>query len=163
LNFEQYLRQTGHVLGLVSLYGQCSSACSSGDYVYRCPLAQAAYKEIFPGQTLRVENDGGGGTACAHWEEDDFPKATTGASELMTGYFESNMLQPITKVSIAALDETYTDYVVDYTQADSYPSAITNNIVGSYQNESGWKVLRPTTSFTLEGRMIRITPIPIPM
>jgi len=89
----------------------------------------------------------------------------------MTGFFESNMRQPITKVTVAALDDSYTDYVVDYTQADSYyPSAITRKITSNTstendanENESGWKVLRPTTSFTLEGRMIRIPPIPIPM
>jgi len=162
LNFEQYLRQTGHVLGLVSIFKKCNSQCSSsGDYVYRCPLAQAAYEEIFPGQILRLENDGGNGTTCFHWEEDNFPHAITGASELMTGTFETNMLQPITKVTVASLDETCTDYVVNYTQADPYPSA--NASSGDERNDSGWAVLRPTSSFNLQGRMIRTAPIPLPM
>lgn len=154
------LHEMGHVLGVVGVLGACeSSACdNNGIYTYPCPLAQLEYQKLYPTGTLRLENDGGGGTACSHWEEDDFPK-TTGSSELMTGYFEANVGQPITRVTIAALDESFTDYQVDYSQADPFP--ILGGLNTTAVEPGKWNVLRPTESFSLEGRM-DYSAVPIP-
>jgi hypothetical protein len=149
------LHEMGHVLGLVSLWGDCNAAflcANSGIFNYPCPLAQQEYQNLFPSGTLKLENDGGDGTRCGHWEEDNFPKITTGSSELMTGYFEAGIGQPITRVTLAALDESFSDYQIDYSQADPYP-IIAGVDVG--MNPGKWKVLVPSESFTLEGRIDR--------
>ena len=104
---------------------------------------------------LNVENDGGVGTMCGHWEEDSFPKST-GSSEFMTGFFELGFVQPITRVTIAALDEGIDDYVVDYDAANPYPS--TNNALA---REGGSMVHIPDTTFTIRDRMVELPP-PIP-
>eukprot|EP00588_Corethron_pennatum_P000365 CAMPEP_0194285316 /NCGR_PEP_ID=MMETSP0169-20130528/29912_1 /TAXON_ID=218684 /ORGANISM="Corethron pennatum, Strain L29A3" /LENGTH=444 /DNA_ID=CAMNT_0039031409 /DNA_START=23 /DNA_END=1357 /DNA_ORIENTATION=+ len=118
------LHEMGHVLGLVNK-GNCYSPCDSGNYDYgwdsNCALASNEYAKLNLGiGALRVEDDGGGGTECSHWEEDSFPKVT-GSSELMTGVFEQGFAQPITRVTIAALDEAFDDFVVDYSVADAFP------------------------------------------
>jgi len=90
----------GHVLGLVNLnFSACFSSCGSGNFDYGwssgCSLASDEYNALNLGVgNLKVENDGGGGTRCSHWEEDSFPKST-GSSELMTGFFESGSAQSL--------------------------------------------------------------------
>jgi len=145
------LHEMGHVLGVVGILGACeSTACDNNNiYTYPCPLAQQEYQNIFPSGTLLLENDGGDGTRCGHWEEDNFPQSS-GSSELMTGFFEANLGQPITRVTIAALDESFTDYQVDYSQADPFPIVGGVN-VGIISGK--WKVLKPTESFSLDGRI----------
>lgn len=94
-----------------------------------------------------LENNGGPGNKCGHWEEDSFPK-TTGSSELMTGYFEANVAQPISKVSIASFDDIFDEYIVDYSQADPYPVP-----AGGATEESplAHKIWTPKTTFSLDG------------
>ena len=66
-----------------------------------------------------MENNGGPGTACGHWEEDVFRFGES--SELMTGFFEANLLQPISIATVAALDDLG-GYEVDYCGADVWPA-----------------------------------------
>ena len=96
---------------------------------------------------MTLENNGGGGTRCSHWEEDSFPKST-GSSELMTGFFEANVAQPISKVSIASLDDIFDAYIVDYSQADPYPVP-----AGGAEESSTLvhKIWTPKTTFSLDG------------
>jgi len=141
------LHEMGHVLGLV---GQNGSGCGCDStavdqFAYPCPLAQAEYEKIFPGQILSLENNGGGGTMCAHWEEDDFP-ASTGSSELMTGFFESFLMQPITRVTIGALDDIPA-YTVNYNAAD--PHVFGTSSIASGSNGSMGNVLMSTTTFSI--------------
>lgn len=70
--------EIGHILGLVgTTTTRCNSGCNrfNGEQSgYSCPLANAEYdkleQRVLPKLTL--ENNGGGGTACGHWEEDAF-------------------------------------------------------------------------------------------
>jgi hypothetical protein len=119
------LHEMGHVLGLVSVNGACSTACnpenSREQGRYECPLASRLYEEMAATATdaLFLENRGGIGTACGHWEEDSFQTGVS--SEVMTGFFEANMFQPVSKVTVAALQEMG-GYEVDYCGADVWPA-----------------------------------------
>lgn len=109
-------------VSLISNCG-CNEALNKTDdayYDYPCTKAKAEYKKLFPDKTLKLENDYGPGSECFHWDEDAFDQAT-GSSELMTPVFEIGIAQPITRVTIAALDDAFTDYVVNYDAADPFP------------------------------------------
>lgn len=163
------LHEMGHILGAVNLQNNpCHSTCSTGNYNYGwasgCTLASTEYAALGLGLgPLLVENDGGGGTSCAHWEESSFPQST-GSSELMTGYFEASLFQPLTRVTIAALDETFSDYVVDYSVADPYPvSSIPMSALVSNEGPVR-QIYKPDTTFTIADRMmdLEIDPIELP-
>ena len=125
----------GHVLGLVSLLP--SSSCSSNN-VYTCPKAVEEYSKLNLNSNLFVNG--------AHWDEGAFPQQL-GSSELMTPYFESNLPQPITRVSTVALEESTTDYVVDYSVANSFP------YTGSSAADMAFKALVPKTTFRTDLEM----------
>lgn len=151
----------GHVLGLVNIgvVNQCHSPCNTNNYNYGwqsgCNKASTEYTALGIGVgTLKVE-DGTG--ACSNWESDNFPRDFD-SSELMTSTFEVNMTQPITRVSIAALEEGMSDYVVDYGQADPYP--FTQDMLMARRNNNVGinKVHVPDTSFTIADRMGKLPP-----
>ena len=112
----------GHILGLVETTGsKCSNDCpNTGDTSYTCPKALAEYNALGLENTLRLENDGGGGTKCKHWDEDSF--AIDGSSELMTGGFEAGLYQPISRMTVAALDDLGVYGPLNYAAADPYPA-----------------------------------------
>lgn len=66
-----------------------------------------------PDYAVPIENRGGQGTACAHFDE-----ACLGA-ELMTGYISSALL-PLSIITIGALEDL--GYTVNYTAADNFTS-----------------------------------------
>eukprot|EP00978_Attheya_sp_CCMP212_P021534 scaffold62990_cov34-Attheya_sp.AAC.1 len=110
------LHEMGHVLGLVNLpFTNCFVDCQNVTIVYADPLpanctnlATAEYNALNLGVgDLRVDGDFG---ACGHWDEASFPRST-GSSELMTPFFEAGLMQPLTRVTIAAIDDAATDYV----------------------------------------------------
>jgi len=113
--------EMGHVLGLVGTNG-CADGCKPNNpsqfVAYQCSKATDEYALLNPGKTLFVENDGGAGTACVHWEEESFKESES--SELMTGTFEKNLYQPLSLVTVAALDDIG-GYTVDYCGADYWP------------------------------------------
>jgi hypothetical protein len=49
--------------------------------------------------SLKLENDGGLGIACIHWEEESF--TFDGSSELTTGFLEEFRPQPLSLVTVA--------------------------------------------------------------
>ena len=61
-----------------------------------------------------IENDGGTGTACGHWDEDCFQ------SELMTG-FSTGALE-MSRVTVGGLEDI--GYEVDYGGADAYDASL---------------------------------------
>ena len=66
--------------------------------------------------SLTIENDGGAGTALAHWEEDIFD------NEIMTGWSESGTAEePMSEVTVAAFDDY--GYEVKYDVADEWNGA----------------------------------------
>ena len=124
------LHEMCHVLGLVGTTRmQCTSACDTEapreQSVYSCPVASNEYSQITRGlgEDLELEKQGGMGTACGHWEEDIF--RTQSSSEVMTGFFEANLFQPLSSVTVAALEDI--GYEVDYCGADIWPATFRRN------------------------------------
>jgi len=145
------------VLGLVDSFNTCNGGCNqSGDYEYKCPIAQAAYEELFPGGNLMLEDDGGNGTECHHWDDDNFPVNEPGATDLMIGNFEPGEAQLLTTISLAALADQSEEYVIDYSQADPYPTTKGRRIAAG----PVWEVLRPKSAFSLRGKIVYTEPIP---
>lgn len=122
---ETVLHEMGHILGIGSLWGpgdgNFHAACpdtdsTNGNMFYTGAQAVAKFTEATPGglgQTGQplIEETGGSGTACSHWDEGFFD------TELMTGYSDSgaNALSSMTIGSLADLGLT-----VDYSQAEAY-------------------------------------------
>lgn len=98
--------------------GACDATDSSQQFAYTCPLANAEYNAWAP-SSLILENDGGQGTACGHWDESAFRSG--GSSEIMTGFFEANLLQPLSRVTVSAIEDLG-GYEVDYCGADIWPA-----------------------------------------
>jgi hypothetical protein len=135
------LHEMGHVLGLVNVFSgsACSITCNTSTSVYTCPKAAAEYSALgLSSSDLLVDK-----ASCGHWDEDAFPKST-GSSELMTPFVESGLAQPLTRVSIAAIEESTTDYVVDYSTANSFP------YTGSTAADKAFKALVPDSTFTID-------------
>lgn len=113
--------EMGHVLGIGSrwepanLHGTCPGAID-GNVFYTGANAVAQFTGAVPaglgqiGQPL-VEETGGPGTSCGHWDEGFFD------NELMTGFLDagSNPISSMTIGSIADLGHT-----VDLAQAEAY-------------------------------------------
>ena len=114
--------EMGHVLGLVGTTNErCNTFCDSNNAnqqaEYSCRFAGSEYLAI-QGGNLELENAGGMGTACGHWEEDNF--RTRQSSEVMTGFFEANLFQPLSSVTVAGLRDI--GYSVDFCGADIWPA-----------------------------------------
>ena len=137
------LHEMGHVLGLVNVFSTspCSVNCPSDSPVaYTCSNAAAEYAALGLSSSTPLID----GPSCGHWAEESFPQST-GSSELMTPYFEGGLAQPLTRVSIAAIGESTTDYVVDYSSANSFP------YTGLTAADQAFKAVVPDTTFNLSG------------
>ena len=84
------------------------------------------------------------GNECGHWAESSFANPTT--DELMTPFFDGGKYQPISRVTVGALDDAASDYIVDYDAADPL-SFVDNSILPN-------NALRPTSSFTMDAEMV---------
>lgn len=114
--------ELGHSLGIGSLWKRKGLTSGSGttDPRYVGTNGKREYLSL-GGQLVTVpeENQGGAGTAEAHWREKTFN------NELMTGYLNSGS-NPLSRLSIAGLQDL--GYSVDYTKADAYSSATINSL-----------------------------------
>jgi hypothetical protein len=132
------LHEMGHVLGFGTLWGppggvlvaNCiqllSSASLVQDTYFSCPLAQAAFDTLggtsyTGGNIVPVENcdvahgapsNCGAGTANSHWRE------TTFYNELMTGYLNGGVPNPLSVMTIAAMGDI--GLGVNYAAAEPY-------------------------------------------
>jgi hypothetical protein len=97
-----------HVLGFGTLWDFGTRDLVSDSFDYTGSAGNAAYDND-PDTFLKVESDGGSGTAGGHWDEDTYN------TELMTGYIDStdNYLSEWSVMSLADLG-----YAVSY---DDYP------------------------------------------
>ncbi|GMA17489.1 hypothetical protein E5F05_10920 [Deinococcus metallilatus] len=109
------VHELGHSLGIGSLWRQFGlvSGVGTTNPVYKGTNGVREYR-AFGGtlSTVPVENQGGSGTAGAHWRE------TTFKTELMTGYLNSGVVNPLSRMSVGSLQDM--GYVVNYAAADSY-------------------------------------------
>eukprot|EP00930_Biecheleria_cincta_P058339 TRINITY_DN4417_c0_g1_i2.p1 TRINITY_DN4417_c0_g1~~TRINITY_DN4417_c0_g1_i2.p1 ORF type:complete len:440 (-),score=25.09 TRINITY_DN4417_c0_g1_i2:30-1256(-) len=115
------LHEMGHVLGIGSLWtvGNIMVNCDKGYYT---PVFDDAASRAYVGlggqlawgftedTVPEIERDGGGGTACVHWDNQAFQ------NELMTGYIAKT--SPLSIITIGGLEDL--GYAVDYRHADTY-------------------------------------------
>lgn len=131
------IHEMGHVLGIGGHYWRhaCATECfaslsNNGDYTldddaYRCSSAQTEYynlglKAAASGAHLLVNHQGSLGNVCGHWAESSFTVNGV-SSELMTPFFEEGIAQPLSTVSIGALEDI--GYTVNMDAADEFPDA----------------------------------------
>ncbi len=113
------LHEMGHVLGIGSLWrdhgllsfegSECLEATSVG---FTGAAAKSEYAALGGSDDVPVENDHGRGTKCGHWDEETFD------TELMTGFAEGTLPLPLSRMTIASLEDL--GYVVDKNVADPY-------------------------------------------
>lgn len=112
--------EMGHVLGIGSIwsdFGFLADPSLEGglDPHFTGPLALTQFDNLgggpYTGAKVPVENQGGQGTADAHWRETVF------GSELMTGFIGAGS-NPLSAVTIASLADL--GYSVDMSKADAF-------------------------------------------
>jgi Leishmanolysin len=100
--------------------------------------------------SVPLENDGGPGTACTHWEIDCF------RTELMTGDIATGLTHPLSRTTVATLDDL--GYIVDYDAADPFgieklgTSCVCNRHLGELHSP-----LSPQRRLSAEAREAAIT------
>lgn len=110
------LHEMGHVIGIGTLWSIKGLAGSSPTCSYSSSSQATKEYQTLSGCTTAVpiENDGGSGTACGHWDETCFE------TELMTGF--SDTTNPLSRLTIGGVQDL--GYTVSFSFADSgYTSA----------------------------------------
>jgi hypothetical protein len=132
------LHEMGHVLGFGSLWTQAQFDCLQNastppgtilDTYFSCPKALAMFDSIggtsyTGGNKVPVENCGpaspvpcGAGNVNGHWREPTFDE------ELMTGYLQVGVSNPLSRLSAAAMEDL--GYGVNYAGSDNYVQIFT--------------------------------------
>ncbi|GGL16303.1 leishmanolysin-related zinc metalloendopeptidase [Deinococcus radiotolerans] len=121
------VHELGHSLGIGSLWSRFGlvSGVNTTNPIYKGTNGVREYRAA--GGTLStvpVENQGGSGTKGAHWRE------TTFKTELMTGYLNSGVKNPLSRISVGSLQDM--GYAVNYAAADAYtvPTATAQTLEG---------------------------------
>ena len=109
--------EIGHVLGIGTLWDDATSGENSVAPVHEGSSTTSAYESLSGSDAFLLEGVplqlfGGAGTSLAHWSEENFD------NELMTGVINSNSENPLSTVSLSALEDI--GYEVDQSAADSY-------------------------------------------
>lgn len=112
---EIAVHELGHSLGIGTLWQSKGlvSGIGTTNPIYKGTNGVREYRAA--GGTLTtvpVENQGGAGTAGGHWRE------TTFKTELMTGYLNSGVVNPLSRMSVGSLQDM--GYAVNYAAADAY-------------------------------------------
>lgn len=110
------LHEMGHVLGIGTLWPRFSlvnysNSCPSTP-TYSGTSARSEWNALGGSGNIPVEDDGGAGTACGHWDEETFNH------ELMTGYIEGSGSMPLSRMTAGTLEDMR--YVVNKGAADAY-------------------------------------------
>jgi hypothetical protein len=109
--------EIGHVLGIGTLWDAATSGENSVAPVHEGSSTTSAYEALSGSDAFLLEGVplqlfGGAGTSLAHWSEENFD------NELMTGNLNPNSENPLSAVSLSALEDI--GYEVDQSAADSY-------------------------------------------
>ena len=105
--------EMGHVLGFGSSWDWLGLNANFGQYTGAAALAEYRTLSGNPNaQFVPLETGGGTGTANSHWRETVFK------TELMTGFSEGSGNMPLSRLTIAAMQDL--GYTVNYAAADSY-------------------------------------------
>ena len=92
-----------------------------------------------------IEQDGGAGTAYAHWDDNTF------GNELMTGFLDSG-LNPLSVITIGAFDDM--GYTVNYAAADPYTPPVAAAAVAPVSNGKVSRVLPARLTFPGQAPLI---------
>ncbi|MFO0845255.1 MAG: pre-peptidase C-terminal domain-containing protein [Gemmataceae bacterium] len=110
------MHEMGHVLGIGTIWQQRGLLAGAGTSNSRFTgaAATAQYNAIFgtTATAVPVENTGGSGTRDSHWRESVF------GAELMTGFLNSGVTNPLSRVTVASLADL--GYQVNLAAADPY-------------------------------------------
>ncbi len=115
---EVIVHEMGHVLGIGTIWSTLDLLQGAGtdDPYFTGAAALQAFLDVggavYAGNPVPVANTGGAGTRDAHWRESVFD------NELMTGFLNGGVANPLSVVSIASLEDL--GYVVDLGAADAY-------------------------------------------
>lgn len=123
---ETIVHELGHVLGFGTnweyapyfdlLAYEPDTACGTGAFsvppTYTGPFARTAYERLGGRSDVPVEEGGGAGTRCGHWDEDVF------GNELMTGFLNGGTENPLSELTAAALLDLGLD--VDLSASEPY-------------------------------------------
>ena len=126
---ETIVHEMGHVLGIgvywdfppyrelldydIAAGIECSTASSFVvPPAYTGAEGLAAWASLGGGGVLPVEDEGGRGTQCSHWNEEAL------GAELMTGFLNVGATNPLSELTIRSLRDLA--YEVDLAQADPY-------------------------------------------
>ena len=162
------LHEMGHVLGIGSLWLNFDlvnfSLVGDGNSVdcvvdapavkprYRGAKALAEWRRLGGEGAIPLEDEGGPGTRCGHWDEGQFN------AELMTGYSERGAAEHLSRMTAASLADM--GYTVDLGAADPYglPTCAPECGVGApgltpqgLKAPGGERVLRPIGTVGEEG------------
>jgi hypothetical protein len=113
------LHEMGHVIGIGTLWNYLNllsysggSCQTSNDPTFTGSGAGSEWQALGGSGNVPVEDSGGSGTKCGHWEETVFD------NELMTGYLNGSSANPISRMTVASLADL--GYSVDLGAADGY-------------------------------------------
>lgn len=110
------LHEMGHVLGFGTIWEllELVEGVGGSDPRYVGAGATAEYNDVFGlgENSIPLENTGGPGTRDSHWRESVFD------NELMTGFLDSGMDNPISRITAASLEDL--GYEVNLGAADPY-------------------------------------------
>lgn len=117
---EVVTHEVGHVLGIgiepLVGWGSNANTSNSLDPFFTGSATVSAFDglggEAYLSDGVPLANAGGQGTAGAHWREDNF------ATELMTGFINAGVDNPLSRVSLASLEDL--GFAVDLSTADAY-------------------------------------------
>lgn len=116
---EVILHEMGHVLGIGTLWSYYRSLLvgrGSDDPYFTGSEGLAQFAAInsatYSGNPVPVENQGGAGTRDSHWRESVL------ARELMTGYLNRNVVNPLSRLTVGSLKDM--GYTVNMASADPY-------------------------------------------
>ena len=110
------LHEMGHVLGIGTVWNETNNTNCPTNFAFTGANAVTEWNTLGGTGILPVEDGGGLGTRCGHWDEETF------TTELMTGYVDSVM--QMSRLTIASLKDL--QYVVDFSAADPYSLCTTN-------------------------------------
>ncbi len=115
---EVIVHEMGHVLGIGTIWNNLGLLQGAGtaDPFFTGASALQAFDDVgggsYGGNPVPVANTGGVGTRDAHWRESVF------VTELMTGFINGGVANPLSVVSIASLEDL--GYTVNLGAADAY-------------------------------------------
>jgi hypothetical protein len=161
------LHEMGHVLGIGTLwdfkglisYTPTTSSCRTTPTFTLAPVFTGTNARIQYGilgglGNVPIEDGGGAGTRCGHWDEEIFD------NELMTGFLNSQVSNPLSKLTIGSLADL--GYQVNYANASSYsipacsPTCLRLPSVG-INIVAQEEILKPVAAVTSDGKVINLS------